>query len=241
MMPNDRPFSQMIQNLELSCQITLIPNNQFLWSTEEFNNWASSRKRLLMEDFYREGRRRFQILMDQDKPVGGQWNLDKENRQPPKGKLKPPAAKWFEPDEITLDVISHVNSLCLTSYGEVEPFRWGINRQQALLVLDWFIQYRLTDFGPYQDAMVTEEETMWHALLSPYLNIGLLQPMDVIQAAQQAYLQYQLPLNSVEGFIRQVLGWREYMHGIYHFVDADYSNKNWFNHTQPLTRIFLDR
>ncbi|BAZ49238.1 deoxyribodipyrimidine photolyase-related protein [Nostoc sp. NIES-4103] len=238
MMPNDRPFSKMIQSLELPCQITLIPNNQFLWSTEEFNNWASSRKRLLMEDFYREGRRRFQILMDQDKPVAGQWNLDKENRKPPKGKLNTPGAQWFEPDEITLDVIAKVNSLSLTTYGEVETFRWGVSRQQALLVLDWFIQHRLTDFGPYQDAMVTGEETMWHALLSPYLNIGLLQPMDVIQAAQQAYFQYQLPLNSVEGFIRQVLGWREYMHGIYHFVDADYSNKNWFNHTQPLPEFF---
>ncbi|MEH1976280.1 MAG: cryptochrome/photolyase family protein [Nostoc sp.] len=238
MTPNDLPFTQMIQNLELFCPITLIPNNHFLWSTEEFNNWASGRKRLLMEDFYREGRRRFQILMEKDKPVGGQWNLDKENRQPPKDKLNTPPAQWFEPDEITLDVIAQVNSLACPTYGEIKPFRWGVNRQQALLVLDWFIQNRLPHFGPYQDAMVTGEETMWHALLSPYLNIGLLQPMEVIQAVQQAYFQQQLPLNSVEGFIRQMLGWREYMHGIYHYVDADYSDKNWFNHTQPLPDFF---
>jgi deoxyribodipyrimidine photolyase-related protein len=242
MTPNDLPFTQIIQSLELLCTITLIPNNHFLWSTEEFNNWASGRKRLLMEDFYREGRRRFQILMEKDKPVGGQWNLDKENRQPPKGKLNTPPTQWFESDEITLDVIAQVNSLTCPTYGEIKPFRWGINRQQALQVLDWFIQNRLPHFGPYQDAMVTGEETMWHALLSPYLNIGLLQPMEVIQAVQQAYFQQQLPLNSVEGFIRQVLGWREYMHGIYHYiyhyVDADYSNKNWFNHTQPLPDFF---
>ncbi len=238
MTPNDLPFTQMIQSLELFCTITLIPNNHFLWSIEEFNHWASDRKRLLMEDFYREGRRRFQILIEKDKPVGGQWNLDKENRQPPKSKLNTPPAQWFEPDEITLDVIAQVNSLTCRTYGDIKPFRWGINRQQALQVLDWFIQNRLPHFGPYQDAMVTGEETMWHALLSPYLNIGLLQPMEVIQAVQQAYFQHQLPLNSVEGFIRQVLGWREYMHGIYHYVDANYSDKNWFSHTQPLPEFF---
>ncbi|MBW4646081.1 MAG: cryptochrome/photolyase family protein [Goleter apudmare HA4340-LM2] len=238
MTPNDRPFTQLIQNLELPCQVTLIPNNHFLWSTEEFNNYAQGRKRLLMEDFYRQGRRRFQILMEKDQPVGGKWNLDKENRQPPKGKLNTPPAKWFAPDEITLDAIAKVKSLDISTFGEVEPFYWAVNREQALQVLDWFIQHRLRQFGPYQDAMLTGEATMWHALLSPYLNIGLLQPLEVIQTAETAYQQHQLPLNSVEGFIRQVLGWREYMHGIYHYVDTDYPEKNWFNHTQPLPEFF---
>ncbi|RUR73255.1 cryptochrome/photolyase family protein [Chlorogloeopsis fritschii PCC 9212] len=238
MMPSDRPFSQMIQSLKLSCHQLLIPNNHFLWSTEEFNNWARGRKRLVMEDFYREGRRRFQILIEKDKPVGGKWNFDQENRQPPKGKLNTPPAHWFEPDEITREAIAKVNSLSVPTYGEVEPFRWAVTRKQALQVLYWFIQHRLKNFGSYQDAMVTGEETMWHALLSPYMNIGLLQPLEIIQAVQQAYEQHQLPLNSVEGFIRQVLGWREYMHGIYHYVDADYPEKNWFNHTQPLPEFF---
>ncbi len=238
MIPNDQPFTQIIQNLQLPCQIILIPNNQFLWSTEKFTNWAKSRKRLLMEDFYREGRRSFQILMADKQPIGGEWNLDKENRQPPKGKLHPPPAQWFTPDEITLDVIDKVNSLSHLTYGEIEPFYWGVNRQQALQVLNWFIQHRLSDFGTYQDAMITGEQTMWHALISPYLNIGLLQPLEVIQAAEAAYKEHQLPLNSVEGFIRQVLGWREYMYGIYHFVDAEYAEKNWFHHTQPLPEFF---
>lgn len=238
MIPNNHPFMQIIENLQLSCQINLIPNNQFLWSREDFHGWAKNRKRLLMEDFYRQGRRKFQILMDKDQPVGGKWNLDQENRQPPKGKLNTPPAKWFQPDEITLDVIAKVKSLPFATYGEVEPFLWGVTRQQALEILNWFIQYRLPDFGPYQDAMVTGEQTMWHALLSPYLNLGLLQPLEVIKAAEQAYQQHQLPLNSVEGFIRQVLGWREYMHGIYHFVDTEYTEKNWFNHTQSLPKFF---
>jgi deoxyribodipyrimidine photolyase-related protein len=238
MMPNNQPFMQIIENLQLDCKITLIPNNQFLWSREEFASWAKNRKRLLMEDFYRQGRRKFQILMDADQPIGGKWNLDQENRKPPKGKLNTPKAKWFEPDQITLDVIAKVKSLSFPTYGKVEPFLWGINRQQALEVLDWFIQYRLPDFGPYQDAMVTGEETMWHALLSPYLNLGLLQPWEVIQAAETAYYERALPLNSVEGFIRQVLGWREYMHGVYHFVDQGYAEKNWFNHTRSLPEFF---
>ncbi|MEA5582036.1 cryptochrome/photolyase family protein [Nodularia harveyana UHCC-0300] len=238
MMPNDRPFSQIIQNLDLPCEISLIPNNHFLWNTAEFNNWASGRKRLLMEDFYRAGRRRFQVLMDEDQPIGGKWNLDKENRQPPKGKLNTPPVKWFKPDQITLDVIAQVKSLKIPTYGNLEPFNWGVNRHEALQVLDWFIQHRLSNFGTYQDAMVTGEETLWHGLISPYLNIGLLQPLEVIQAVEAAYKQRQLPLNSVEGFIRQVLGWREYMRGIYHFVDADYPENNWFNHSQPLPEFF---
>ncbi|BCL36307.1 cryptochrome/photolyase family protein [Nostoc sp. MS1] len=238
MTPSDRPFLHIIQSLELPCKISLVPNNHFLWTTEQFNSWAKNRKRLLMEDFYREGRKRWQILMEGDKPVGGQWNLDKENRQPPKGKLRTPPTQWFETDEITLDVIAKVKSLSVPIYGEVEPFRWGVTRQQALQILDWFIEYRLSDFGPYQDAMVTGEETMWHAMISPYLNIGLLHPLEVIQAAQKAYQQKQLPLNSVEGFIRQVLGWREYMRGVYNYVDVDYHQKNWFNHTKPLPEFF---
>ena len=238
MSPNDKPFLQIIENLKLPCDINLLPNNQFLWSSEEFSQWAENRKRLLMEDFYREGRRRFDILMEDGKPVGGKWNLDKENRKPPKGKLNTPEPLWFEPDNITQEVIQQVNSLDIPTYGEIKEFRWGVNRTHALEVLKYFIDIRLPDFGPYQDAMVTGEETMWHAMLSPYINIGLLQPLEIIQAAEAAYHDNQLALNSVEGFIRQVLGWREYMHGIYHHVDENYSQQNWFEHNKPLPEFF---
>jgi len=111
MAPNDRPFLQIVQNLQLPCKTTLISNNQSLWTETEFKDWASSRKRLLMEDFYRASRQRFQILMDGNKPVGGQWNFDKENRQLPKGKLDTPKPLWFEPDAITQEVIAQVKSL----------------------------------------------------------------------------------------------------------------------------------
>ena len=238
MSPNDKPFLQIIENLKLPLNINLLPNNQFLWSSEEFSQWAENRKRLLMEDFYREGRKRFDILMAGDKPIGGKWNLDKENRKPPKGKLNTPEPLWFEPDNITQEVIQQVNSLDIPTYGKIKEFRWGVNRSQALEVLKYFIEVRLPDFGPYQDAMVTGEETMWHAMLSPYINIGLLQPLEIIQAAEAAYHDNQLALNSVEGFIRQVLGWREYMHGIYHHVDENYSQQNWFEHNKPLPEFF---
>lgn len=241
MQPNDRPFLTLIQNLRLNCKITLIPNNQFLWTEQDFLNWAKPRKRLLMEDFYREGRRRFVVLMQGKEPIGGQWNFDKENRKPPKGKLNTPAAKWFKPDEITQEIINYwQQQKDIPTYGKIEPFHWGVTRKQALEVLDYFITHRLPNFGPYQDAMVTGEDTMWHSLISPYLNLGLLHPLEVIEKAEKAYYQNNLDLNSIEGFIRQILGWREYMRGLYIFVDENYPQRNHFQHNQPLPAFFWD-
>ena len=240
MQPNDRPFAQFIESLPLPCKLAIVPNTLFLWTTAEFQTWATGRKKLLMEYFYREGRQRYQVLMAGKHPIGGVWNLDKENRKPPKTNLNPPAPLWFEPDQITQAVIESVKAGDFSDYGQIEPFRWGVTRSQALAALHHFIETRLPTFGSYQDAMVTGEETMWHAMLSPYLNLGLLHPLEIIRAAEQAYYDRQLDLNSVEGFIRQILGWREYMHGLYHFVDADYPERNWFNHTQPLPDFFWD-
>ena len=241
MTPNDKPFLRSIQDLELSCEINLIPNNQFLWSEADFKDWKKNRKRLVMEDFYREGRKRFDILMEGDQPIGKQWNFDKENRQPPKDQLDPPSPLLFEPDQMTEDVIKQVKSLKnISLYGQIEPFHWGVTRQQAQQALQYFVEECLPQFGTYQDAMVTGEETMWHALLSPYLNLGLLHPLEVIEAVEKAYYHEDLPLNSIEGFIRQVLGWREYMRGIYLTVDEDYPKNNYFNHTQSLPDFFWD-
>ncbi len=129
MVPNDRPFAQIISNLKLSCEITFIANNHFLWSEETFKEWANSQKSLLMENFYREGRKRFNVLMEGSKPIGGKWNFDKQNRQPPKGKLNTPDALWFEPDKTTQQVIDKVKSIDFPAYGEAEPFRWAVTRQ----------------------------------------------------------------------------------------------------------------
>ncbi|MEO0394483.1 MAG: cryptochrome/photolyase family protein [Cyanobacteria bacterium P01_A01_bin.137] len=240
MEPADRPFARLLNTLELPCPLTIVPNNHFLWSVAEFKQWADGRKSLLMESFYREGRKRYGILIEgtakKPKPVGGQWNYDKENRKPPKKDINPPDPHWFAPDEVTQQVMQTVAKL--DTFGELDPFGWAVSRPQALQVLDYFINVRLAGFGPYQDAMVTGEDTLWHALLSPYLNIGLLHPLEVIQAVETAYHEQHLPLNSVEGFIRQVLGWREYMRGLYNYVDKDYPNGNYFDHNQPLPEFF---
>jgi deoxyribodipyrimidine photolyase-related protein len=244
MAPTDRPFARWLQTLTLPCKITLVPSNRFLWDEKDFMQWAGSRKRLLMEDFYRESRRRFRVLMEGDRPLGGRWNFDKENRKPPKGGLKTPKALWFEPDAITQEVIDWLKQSDLFQrnhqYWQIEPFRWAVTRQQALQVLDFFIHTRLSGFGPYQDAMLTGELTPWHSMLSPYLNIGLLHPLEVVEAAERAYLENQdsWDLSSVEGFIRQVMGWREYMHGVYHYTDDTYPQRNEFNHTHPLPKFF---
>lgn len=240
MTSSDRFFSNYIKSLDLSCQIKFISNNHFLWSQSDFYDWAKSRKRLILEDFYREGRKRFQVLMLGNQPIGGQWNFDKQNRQPPKNNLKTPTPLWFEPDTITTEVINWVKQKNFSSYGKIEPFYWGVTRQQAQQVLNHFIEQCLPNFGTYQDAMLTGETTMWHSLISPYLNLGLLTPQEVIQAVEKAYYTQNLPINSVEGFIRQVLGWREYMHGLYHYLDEDYPNQNWFNHSHPLPQFFWD-
>lgn len=236
--PVDHPFRQWLENLDLPCDLTMLGNNHFLWSTDDFSDWADQRKGLLMESFYREGRQRFDVLMEGDDPVGGRWNFDKENRKPPKGKLDTPTPCWFEPDEVTQAVIDKVEQLDIPTFGNATPFKWAVTREQALQVLETFITERLKTFGPYQDAMVTGEDTMWHALLSPYLNLGLLQPLEVVERVEAAFAEQDLPLNSVEGFIRQVMGWREYMRGLYTYFDSDYGDRNWFDHQQPLPEFF---
>jgi deoxyribodipyrimidine photolyase-related protein len=238
--PSDRPFMQVIERLDLACKVTILPNNHFLWSEAEFQQWGNRRKRFLMEDFYREGRKRLGILMQGDEPVGGKWNFDTENRKPPKKGLNPPPSLGFEPDAITQGVMEKVQHLDLNLYGQIQPFRWGVTRKHALMVLNYFIQENLAQFGTYQDAMVTNEATMWHSLISPYLNLGLLTPLEVIRTAEQAYYDQDLPLNSVEGFIRQVLGWREYINGIYQWMEVDYAESNWFDHNLPLPAFFWE-
>ena len=241
MTPTDLPFQKIIENLILPCKTEFIANNHFLWSKEAFQAWATNRKRLLLEDFYREGRKRFQILMDEKKPIGDQWNFDKDNRKPPKKLPKTPNTLEFLPDQITESVLAKVQTLQTLTYGKLQPFRWAVTRSQALQVLEYFIQENLGYFGTYQDAMVTNEFTLWHSLISPYLNLGLLTPKEIIDLVESAYFEQDIPLNNVEGFIRQILGWREYMQGLYHFLGEDYSQHNWFCHDHELPDFYWDR
>jgi deoxyribodipyrimidine photolyase-related protein len=238
MTPGDRPFEAWLRSLALPCDFTLLPNNHFLWSKAEFADWARGRKRLLLEDFYREGRKRWQILMADNQPLGDRWNFDQDNRKPPKKTLSPPGPLVFPPDTITQQVMERVKQLNLPGYGQLSGFTWGVTRGDALKVLEHFIAFGLGQFGTYQDAMVTGQETLWHSLISPYLNLGLLTPLEVIEAVAQAYTTHAISLNNVEGFIRQVLGWREYMQGIYQWVGEDYPQGNWFGHDLPLPDFY---
>ncbi|MBU6185775.1 MAG: cryptochrome/photolyase family protein [Synechococcales bacterium] len=250
MTPTDKPFRTLIHSLQLSCPVEQVANNQFLWSSEAFLQWAKSQKRLLMENFYREGRKRFQVLMQpHGQPIGNQWNFDKENRKPPRKadpNFNPPPPLWFPPDSITQTVIEKVNTLDFPVYGDSQQFGWAVTRTQSLAVLENFIEHRLKTFGPYEDAMVTGEDSLWHSLLSPYLNLGLLTPWEVVQRVELEYHtretigEQRIALNNIEGMIRQVMGWREYMRGIYEWSDPTYPNQNWFNHHHPLPPFFWD-
>ena len=201
-------------------------DDRFLSTIAQFQEWAEGRKSLRMEFFYRDLRRQYEILMDGDHPVGGQWNYDSENRQPPKEGLYPPARTITPPDAITQEVLDLIANHFDDHFGSLDGFDFATTRGGAEKVLDHFITERLPLFGTYPDAMVEGEPWMYHAHIGLYLNEGLLSPMTAIKAAETAYLQGFAPLNAVEGFIRQILGWREYVRGIYWLKMPEYAAEN---------------
>jgi deoxyribodipyrimidine photolyase-related protein len=217
---------------------TLLPDDRFLASHREFQDWAAGRKALRMEYFYRDMRRKTGLLMDGDQPVGGQWNFDHDNRKPAPGGIDPKGPLKFEPDNVTGDVLALVEAQFGAHFGEVRPFWFATTRNQALEALDHFIAHSLPTFGDFQDAMLRGEDFLYHAILSPYLNIGLLGPLEVCQAAERAYLSGAAPLNAVEGFIRQIIGWREYVRGIYFLEGPEYAQRNVLKQTRDLPAMY---
>ena len=228
--PGEYRVLEYIRTLEneLNIPIEIRDDDRFLCFPDEFASWALNRKQLRMEYFYRKMRKKYDILMDGDKPKGGQWNYDAKNRKPPKEGLAIPPPYMGKVDDITQDVISLVSERFDDHFGDVEPFYFAVTRTDALQVLDQFIEQRLAHFGDYQDAMIQDEPWMYHAHISFYLNCGLLLPLECVQAAEKAYHQAKAPLNAVEGFIRQIMGWREYVRGIYWLKMPDYLNENFF-------------
>jgi deoxyribodipyrimidine photolyase-related protein len=191
-----------------------IHDDTYFFSTvRDFAEHAKGRKQLRQEFFYRELRQKTGILMDGKKPVGGQWNFDEENRGS-FGKAGPgilPKPLRFEPDDITHKVMQMVNEKLAANPGNLKSFGWPVTRAQALEALDSFIQYRLPSFGLYQDAMWEGEVWLYHSHIASALNLKLLKPKEVVSAAEKAYQQGHAPLPAVEGFVRQILGWREYV------------------------------
>jgi deoxyribodipyrimidine photolyase-related protein len=218
--------------------ITMKEDDRFLCSSEQFNQWAKGRKQLRMEYFYRLMRQQHQILMDGDQPVGGQWNFDAENRKPPKTGLHIPDTYHNPPDTMTEQVIKMVANRFADHFGDIKPFHLAVTREQALDALSQFIKQRLAQFGDYQDAMIQSQAWMYHAHISFYLNCGLLLPLECVQQAEQAYRNGKVPLNATEGFIRQIIGWREYVRGIYWLKMPDYESANFLNASRSLPDFY---
>ncbi len=204
------------------------PDRHFLCSQDQFAEHVEGRKSLVMEFFYREMRRGKDVLMAENKPTGGKWNYDADNRDS-FGKAGPknvPPPVSFEPDSTTRSVIKLVEKYFPEHPGTLKKFDWAVTPQQAQRALRDFIENRLKDFGKYQDAMWTGETFLYHSRLSSALNLKLLDPRRAIEAAVGAFEKKQAPLNSVEGFIRQILGWREYVRGIYWRFMPQYADGN---------------
>ena len=210
----------------LGVEVEIRADDRFLCPLPWFSQWAEGRRQLRMEFFYREMRRQHGILMAGDQPEGGQWNYDAENRRKlPRG-VTPPAPLRFAPDETTREVMALVADRFAGNFGSLEGFNWPVTARDARHALDDFIAHRLPLFGAYQDAMATGEDTLFHALISTSLNCGLLLPREACEAAEAAYRAGAAPLNAVEGFIRQILGWREYVRGLYWLKMPDYAGLN---------------
>ncbi len=225
---------------ELNIPVEIREDDRFLCTHEEFKDWAENRKELRMEYFYREMRKKYNILMKDGKPEGGEWNYDSMNRKTPKDGIKIPTQYTAQTDEITKSVIKLVSDKFNHHFGDIEPFFFAVTRDQALYALNKFIEERLSNFGDYQDAMIQGEPWLFHSHLSFYINCGLLLPLECIKAAEDAYNDKRAPLNAVEGFIRQILGWREYVRGIYWLKMPEYENLNHLNAEAPLPPLFWD-
>lgn len=223
----------------LGVPVDIRADTRFLCSISDFKAWAGERRQLRMEYFYRDMRKRHGILIEKNgNPTGGQWNFDKENRKPPRRGLTSPKRISHVKDRITRDVLILVKRRFSHHFGNLEPFDYAVTREQALIELDHFIDKLLPHFGDYQDAMMRGEPYLYHSLLSSYLNAGLLLPLEVCRKAEKAYRKGKAPLNAVEGFIRQILGWREYVRGIYWLHMPEYGEMNYFNTREPLPEFY---
>ncbi len=216
------------------------PDRHFYISVGDFKAHMAGRKSLRMEFFYREMRRRHNVLMDGDQPLGGKWNFDAQNRKPLNAKALAdvPMPLRTEPDEITKQVLSLVATRFASHPGSLRDFAWPVTREQALESLQRFVLQRLPHFGQYQDAMWPNEVWLFHSHLSSSLNLKLINPREVVSAAEQAYHLGAAPLPSVEGFIRQVIGWREYVRGIYWTQMPGYLEQNALGATRPLPAFY---
>ena len=241
--PGEWRLKVQLETLAKDCDIgiTVLEDTHFYCSLDEFKAWVGDKKELRLEYFYRYMRKKHAILINQDgTPVGGEWNFDDQNRRPfPKqgpGLIPPPL--FFENDQITKEVIAYVKRKYADHPGSLDYFRWAVTREQSLEALRYFIKHRLGSFGMFQDAMWKKTPFGWHSILSASLNLKLLNPREVICEVLKAYKEDGLDLATVEGFIRQIIGWREFVRGIYYLDMPGLSEQNFYSHQSALPKWY---
>ena len=238
--PGEWRLSQAMQGWQsrFGLPVHILEDDRFLCSHADFRAWAANRTQLRMEFFYRDMRRRTGLLMQGDQPEGGRWNFDADNRKPARHDLFMPAPGRFEPDAVTRDVLTLVERHFGDHFGALEPFWFAVTAEQAQAAFDHFVEQSLASFGDYQDAMLKDEPFLYHAVISLYINAGLLDPLAVCRRVEQAYRQEKVPLNAAEGFIRQIIGWREYVRGLYWLKMPGYGEMNVFENSRDLPDFY---
>ncbi|MGI0116852.1 cryptochrome/photolyase family protein [Zooshikella sp. RANM57] len=222
----------------LAVPVHILEDDRFVCSITEFKKWAAGRKQLRMEYFYRYIRQKTGLLMENNNPIGEQWNFDKKNRKSYRNDPPVPPTYQCKPDKITQNVLNDVTHYFPNHFGQLKPFWFAVTAEQATAALTHFIEHKLAYFGDFQDAMSHQHDFLFHSIISIYLNIGLLDPITTCKMVEQAYRQGKAPLNAVEGFIRQIIGWREYVRGIYWLKMPAYAKENAFNNKRCLPSFY---
>jgi deoxyribodipyrimidine photolyase-related protein len=234
----DLQLKALANNLQVD--VKTVDTEHFLTERQELQDFFAGKKRYLMESFYRSMRKRYDILMDGDKPAGGQWNYDQKNRQAYDGQVAIPKAQFYSNDVSA--ICRTIQKMQVQTFGEIEPAKliWPITRAQSLKLLNAFVKKGLAGFGTYQDAMLAQNWYLFHSRLSFALNTKMLRPLEVIQAVLKAWKQKKsaIKIQQIEGFIRQLLGWREYMRGVYWAMMPDLESMNYFNHDAALPDFY---
>lgn len=238
--PGEWRLRQILAEWEetMALPVTILADTRYLCSHAEFASWAEGRKQYRMEYFYRDMRRKTGLLMAGSEPIGGKWNFDSENRKPPPSGLTLPQPLRFAPDMLSRDVLALVADKFEDHFGDLEPFWYATTAEQAEQAFEHFVVSALPRFGDFQDAMLEGEKFLYHAVISTYLNAGLLDPLKLCQRVDFAYQAGHVPINAAEGFIRQIIGWREFVRGIYWQKMPDYAGLNFFENTRDLPDFY---
>jgi deoxyribodipyrimidine photolyase-related protein len=242
--PDDYLLNRRLQRYSRNSGIELryLPSPGFLNGLGENAEYRAGKKRWLMADFYKWQRRRMNLLMEKDEPIGGKWSFDEENRKKVPKKLLPEIPELLELqfDEIDEEAREYVENRFAENFGEIETFFYPTSHSDAEAWLKHFLTHRFEKFGTYEDAIVEGESWLWHSMLTPALNVGLLTPDQVVKAAIDHFEQHDVPLNSVEGFIRQIIGWREFMRATYHDLGVEMRTTNHWGHHRKIPQSFYD-